>query len=71
MHKKVTVVKEIMWNEQMDGNELFDAVLEDETGEMRVMRCCECFDNSVFTVDEWNDCVSLKEYVLEFVDNWA
>jgi len=55
----------------MDGNELFDAVLEDETGEMRVMRCCECFDNSVFTVDEWNDCVSLKEYVLEFVDNWA
>ena len=71
MHKKVTVVKEIMWNEQMDGNELFDAVLEDEHGEMRIMRCCECFDNSVFTVDEWEECVSLKEYVVEFIDNWA
>jgi hypothetical protein len=24
--KKVTLVKQIMWNEEMDGNELFDAV---------------------------------------------
>ena len=38
-NKKVTLIKQIMWNEEMDGNELFDAVLKDEAGEVRVMRC--------------------------------
>lgn len=70
MLKKVTLVKEIMWNEQMDGNELFDAVLEDEHGEVRVMRCCECFDSTMFDTDEWDNCISTKEYIIEYIDNW-
>ena len=69
--KKVTLVKQIMWNEEMDGNELFDAVLKDEAGEVRVMRCCECFDIDFFMQHEWEDCISLEEYVVEYVDNWA
>ena len=71
MLKKVTVIKEVQWNEEMDGNELFDAVLKDEAGEVRVMRCCECFDINYFRQSEWEDCISLEEYVVEFVDNWA
>ena len=71
-HKKVTVIKEVQWNEEMDGNMLFDAVLKDEAGEVRVMRCCECFAEDIFCVDEWNDnCISLEEYVVEYVDNWT
>ena len=71
-HKKVTVIKEVQWNEEMDGNMLFDAVLKDEAGEVRVMRCCECFAEDIFCVDEWNDnCISLEEYVVEYIDNWA
>ena len=71
-HKKVTVIKEVQWNEEMDGNMLFDAVLKDEHGEVRVMRCCECFAEDIFCVDEWNDnCISLEEYVVEYVDNWT
>jgi hypothetical protein len=68
--KKVTLVKQIMWNEEMDGNELFDAVLKDEAGEVRVMRCCECFDEKGFVEHEWADCITLEEYVVEYVDNW-
>ena len=72
MFKKVNVIKEVQWNEECDGNMLFDAVLKDEAGEVRVMRCCECFIDSMFTEDEWNDsCISLEEYVVEFIDNWA
>ena len=71
-HKKVTVIKEVQWNEEMDGNMLFDAVLKDEHGEVRVMRCCECFAEDIFCVGEWNDnCISLEEYVVEYIDNWA
>ena len=71
-HKKVTVIKEVSWNEEMDGSILFDAVLKDEHGEVRVMRCCECFAEDIFCVDEWNDnCISLEEYVVEYIDNWA
>jgi hypothetical protein len=69
-HKKVTVIKEVMWNEEMDGNELFDAVLKDEAGEVRVMRCCECFAEEIFMQYEWDDCISLEEYVVEYIDNW-
>ncbi len=68
--KKVTVIKEVMWNEEMDGNELFDAVLKDEAGEVRVMRCCECFAEDMFMHYEWEDCISLEEYVVEYIDNW-
>jgi hypothetical protein len=68
--KKVTLVKQIMWNEEMDGNELFDAVIKDEAGEVRVMRCCECFDGESFVEHEWADCITLEEYVVEYVDNW-
>ena len=71
MHKKVTVIKEVQWNEEMDGNMLFDAVLKDEAGEVRVMRCCECFAEEEFSDGEWADCISLEEYVVEYVDNWA
>lgn len=71
MHKKVTVIKEVSWNEEMDGNMLFDAVLKDEHGEVRVMRCCECFAEEEFSDGEWADCISLEEYVVEYVDNWA
>ena len=53
--KKVTVIKEVQWNEEMDGNELFDAVLKDELGEVRVMRCCECFAEDMFMQYEWDD----------------
>ena len=70
-HKKVTVIKEVQWNEEMDGNMLFDAVLKDEAGEVRVIRCCECFDIDFFMQHEWEDCISLEEYVVEYVDNWA
>ena len=70
-NKKVTLVKQIMWNEEMDGNELFDAVLKDEHGEVRVMRCCECFDIDFFMQHEWDDCISLEEYVTEYIDTWA
>ena len=69
--KKVTVIKEVQWNEEMDGNALFDAVLKDDTGEVRVMRCCECFDEDMFMQYEWDDFISLEEYVVEYVDNWA
>jgi hypothetical protein len=69
-HKRVTLIKEVMWNEQMDGNELFDAVLKDEAGEVRVMRCCECFDIDFFMQHEWDDCITLEEYVVEYIDNW-
>lgn len=70
--KKVTVIKEISWNEEMDGNALFDAVLKDEAGEVRVMRCCECFAEEMFMQYEWDDnCISLEEYVVEYIDNWA
>ena len=69
--KKVTVIKEVQWNEEMDGNMLFDAVLKDDTGEVRVMRCCECFDTDFFMQHEWEDCISLEEYVTEYIDNWA
>jgi hypothetical protein len=69
--KKVTVIKEVEWNEQMDGNDLFDAVLKDEAGEVRVMRCCECFDEAMFEQHEWDDCISLEEYVVEYIDNWG
>jgi hypothetical protein len=68
--KKVTVIKEVQWNEEMDGNMLFDAVLKDDTGEVRVMRCCECFAEDMFMQYEWEDCISLEEYVVEYVDNW-
>ena len=67
--KKVTLVKQIMWNEEMDGNELFDAVLKDEHGEVRVMRCCECFDTEGFVEHEWADCYTLENYIMEYVDN--
>ena len=70
-HKKVTVIKEVQWNEEMDGNMLFDAVLKDEHGEVRVMRCCECFAEEEFSDSEWDDCISLEEYVVEYVDNWT
>jgi hypothetical protein len=70
-HKKVTVIKQVMWNEEMDGNELFDAVLKDEAGEVRVMRCCECFAEEIFMQHEWEDCISLEEYVTEYIDTWA
>jgi hypothetical protein len=70
-HKAVTVIKEVQWNEEMDGNMLFDAVLKDAAGEVRVMRCCECFDTDFFMQHEWDDCISLEEYVVEYVDNWA
>jgi hypothetical protein len=55
----------------MDGNELFDAVLKDEAGEVRVMRCCECFDEEGFVEHEWADCITLEEYVVEYIDTWA
>lgn len=67
--KTVTLVKQIMWNEEMDGNELFDAVIKDEHGEMRVMRCCECFDTEGFVEHEWEDCLTLENYIMEYVDN--
>ena len=70
-HKAVIVIKEVQWNEEMDGNMLFDAVLKDEHGEVRVMRCCECFDTDFFMQHEWEDCISLEEYVVEYVDNWT
>ena len=71
-HKKVTVIKQVQWNEEMDGNMLFDAVLKDEHGEVRVMRCCECFAEEMFMQYEWDDnCISLEEYVVEYVDNWT
>jgi len=69
--KKVTVIKEVSWNEEMDGSILFDAVLKDEAGEVRVMRCCECFDTDIFCIGEWEDCISLEEYVVEYIDNCA
>jgi hypothetical protein len=69
--KQVTLVKQIMWNEEMDGNALFDAVIKDETGEVRVMRCCECFAEEMFVQHEWEDCITLEEYVLEYIDNYA
>jgi hypothetical protein len=69
--KKVTVIKEVSWNEEMDGSILFDAVLKDEAGEVRVMRCCECFAEEMFAQHEWDDCISLEEYVVEYIDNWA
>jgi len=69
--KTVTLVKQIMWNEEMDGNELFDAVLKDEHGEVRVMRCCECFDGDGFAEHEWEDCITLEAYVTEYIDTWA
>ena len=69
-HKQVTIIKEVQWNEEMDGNMLFDAVLKDEHGEVRVMRCCECFDTDMFMHYEWDDCISLEEYVTEYIDNW-
>jgi hypothetical protein len=69
-HKQVTIIKEVQWNEEMDGNMLFDAVLKDEHGEVRVMRCCECFDIDFFMHYEWDDCISLEEYVVEYIDNW-
>jgi hypothetical protein len=68
--KKVTVIKEVSWNEEMDGSILFDAVLKDEAGEVRVMRCCECFAEEMFAQHEWDDCISLEEYVVEYIDNW-
>jgi hypothetical protein len=56
----------------MDGNALFAAVLKDEHGEVRVMRCCECFDEDGMVEHEWEDnCISLEEYVVEYIDNWA
>jgi hypothetical protein len=70
-HKKVTVIKEVSWNEEMDGSILFDAVLKDEAGEVRVMRCCECFAVEMFAQHEWDDCISLEEYVVEYIDNYA
>jgi hypothetical protein len=70
-NKKVTLIKQIMWNEEMDGNELFDAVIKDDTGEVRVMRCCECFDEEGMAEHEWEDCISLEEYVTEYIDTWA
>ena len=70
-NKKVTLVKQIMWNEEMDGNELFDAVIKDEQGEVRVMRCCECFDGDGFAEHEWEDCITLEAYVTEYIDTWA
>lgn len=69
--KPVTLVKQIMWNEDMDGNALFDAVIKDEHGEVRVMRCCECFDETVFVEHEWDACITLEEYVTEYIDTWA
>jgi hypothetical protein len=69
--KKVTVIKEVSWNEEMDGSILFDAVLKDEAGEVRVMRCCECFAEDMFMQHEWDDCISLEEYVVEYIDNYA
>lgn len=70
-HKKVNVIKEVSWNEAMDGSILFDAVLKDEAGEVRVLRCCECFDEEGFAEHEWEDCISLEEYVVEYIDNYA
>jgi hypothetical protein len=69
--KQVTLIKQIMWNEEMDGNALFDAVIKDATGEVRVMRCCECFAEEMFVQHEWEDCITLEEYVLEYIDNYA
>ena len=70
--KKVTVIKQVSWNEEMDGSILFDAVLKDEHGEVRVMRCCECFITEMFAQHEWDDnCISLEEYVVEYIDNWT
>jgi len=69
-HKKVTVIKEVQWNEEMDGNMLYDAVLKDSTGEVRVMRCCECFAEDMFMQYEWDNCITLEEYVVEYINNW-
>jgi hypothetical protein len=38
---------------------------------VRVMRCCECFDTDMFMHYEWEECISLEEYVTEYIDNWA
>jgi hypothetical protein len=46
-------------------------VIKDEQGEVRVMRCCECFDEEGFVEHEWEDCISLEEYVTEYIDTWA
>jgi len=69
-HKQVTIIKEVQWNEEMDGNELFDAVLKDEHGEVRVMRCCECFAEDMFMQYGWDNCITLEEYVVEYINNW-
>jgi hypothetical protein len=45
-------------------------LLKDEAGEVRVMRCCECFDEAGFVEHEWADCITLEEYVVEYIDNW-
>jgi hypothetical protein len=34
------------------------------------MRCCECFDEEGFVEHEWADCITLEEYVTEYIDNW-
>lgn len=65
---KVGLLKKIWWNEKSDGLELFDAVLKRlDTGEVRVLRCCECLHYTEFDDSEWADCISLEEYVLEHI----
>ena len=46
MHKKVTVIKEVQWNEEMDGNMLFDAVLKDEHGTVGQVQNCYFYQTS-------------------------
>lgn len=66
---QLEMLKKIWWNEQMDGNELFDAVLRrKDTGEVRVLRCCECMHYLEFTDGEWADCITPTEYVSKHIE---
>lgn len=65
---KLDLLKKIWWNEKSDGLELFDAVLRRrDTGEVRVLRCCECLHYTEFDDSEWADCITLEEYVVEHI----
>jgi len=35
------------------------------------MRCCECFDENSMYEHDWDNCIELEEYVVEYIDNWA
>jgi len=35
------------------------------------MRCCECFDENEVYEHDRAECISLEEYVVEYIDNWA